>query len=74
MNEMNLNAFSVLSGEEMKDVNGGGGVGLKFVSKAAITAATKVGAFCGMGPVGGGIIIGCCVVAAGLAICAATSD
>lgn len=64
-NELSLNGFVELSQEETMDVQGGGiwAVVAGAAADAAVKAATATGALCGMGPVGGAVVIGVCVVA-----------
>lgn len=67
---MNMGAFEALNQQEMMEVDGGVGIWAAIVT-GATKAATAVGGLCGMGPVGGAVVIGCCVVAAGVgAYCA----
>lgn len=68
---LNMGSFATLSSDEMLAVDGGG-----FWAAAgalAVKAATAVGGICGMGALGGGIVIGCCVVAVGAGIACAVN-
>lgn len=70
---MNMSAFEELDNREMMGVDGGVGI-LAAVGAAATKVATVAGAAVGLGPVGGGVLLGCCVVAAGVAIYAACNS
>ena len=63
---LNANDFVELDEKEAMDVDGGGVFGTVAAAAAtgAVKAATTVGAACGLGPVGGGVVIACCVVGA----------
>ena len=65
------NGFCEMSQKEFYEVNGGFVkevvTGVKFICKAA-------GAAAGLGPVGGGVLIGTCIVAVGVAIYAGMQE
>ncbi len=65
---MSLNnaGFTELTQDEMIEVDGGSIWGA--VAGAVVRAATVTGSACGLGPVGGGVVLAACVVAVGVGI------
>ncbi len=71
MEQLMNNGFCEMSQEEAYEVDGG------FWAEVALGAkyvCGTVGAAVGLGPVGGGVLIGACVVAVGVAIYAGNQD
>lgn len=67
MKQINAKEFVCLSDTEMQEVDGGAGL-WATIAKGVLAAGKVVGTACGVGATGGVVIIGACVVVAGVAI------
>lgn len=61
------NGFCTMTQDEMKEIDGGAGF-FAAMGAGIVKGLTAVGGVVGLGPVGAGVLIGACVVAAGVGI------